>query len=93
MLTAVYKSSKKIDTYLYVERKDDFSKVPEALMATFGKPIFVMVIYIRDRKALGVAHVDKVRDQLAEKGFYLQIPPPTDNLLDQLRKENGANNQ
>ncbi|ATC97177.1 YcgL domain-containing protein [Pseudoalteromonas tunicata] len=91
MLAAVYKSSKKADTYLYVERRDDFSSIPEPLMATFGKPQFVMLINMRDRKVLGGADIEKVRNQLAQQGFYLQIPPPNENLLEQLRNQNGAN--
>ena len=35
MLTAVYKSKKKADTYLFVEKREDFSRVPDALLATF----------------------------------------------------------
>jgi len=45
MLTAVYKSKKKADTFLFVEKRDDFSKVPEPLLAMFGQPIYVMISF------------------------------------------------
>ena len=39
MLCSVYKSSKKVQTYLYINKRDDFSDVPEALMKMFGRPV------------------------------------------------------
>lgn len=90
MLSAVYKSKKKADTYLFVEKRDDFSKVPEPLMATFGQPTFVMLINLDKREKLGVADLDKVRQELSEKGFYLQLPPKQKNLLDEFKKQNGV---
>lgn len=90
MLSAVYKSKKKADTYLYVEKRDDFSKVPEPLMATFGQPSFVMLINLAKREQLGTADLEKVKQELAEKGFYLQLPPKQESLLDEFRKQNGV---
>ena len=43
MLCAIYKSTKKEGMYLYVEKRDQFDKVPDALLNAFGKPIFVML--------------------------------------------------
>ncbi|EAR54053.1 hypothetical protein SKA34_02864 [Photobacterium sp. SKA34] len=86
MLCAIYKSLKKDNTYLYVNKKDDFSDVPEVLMNTFGKPQFVMVIKLEDRK-LALADVEKVKEALNTVGFYLQVPPPVTNLLDQYKAE------
>ena len=50
MLCAVYKSVRKDSTYLYVERRDDFSKVPEALLQTFGTPVLVTLINLVGKK-------------------------------------------
>jgi len=91
MLSAVYKSKRKVDTYLFIEKRDDFSKVPEVLLNTFGKPIFVMLINIGNRETLAGADISKVKANLAEQGYYLQIPPPAVNLLEAFRNENGAN--
>ncbi|TMO82243.1 hypothetical protein CWC16_00320 [Pseudoalteromonas sp. S3776] len=92
MLTAVYKSKKKADTFLFVKKRDDFSKVPEPLLAMFGQPIYVMIINLAKRDHLGGADLETVKEALADpdKGYYLQIPPPQENLLSQLRKENGV---
>jgi len=90
MLTAVYKSKKKADTFLFIEKRDDFSKVPEPLMAMFGQPQYVMIINLAKRTQLGVADLDILKQSLSDQGYYLQIPPPEENLLSQLRKQNGA---
>ncbi|HEA15777.1 MAG: YcgL domain-containing protein [Pseudoalteromonas prydzensis] len=90
MLTAVYKSNKKADTFLFVEKRDDFSKVPQPLMAMFGKPHYVMLINLAKRVQLGAADLDLVKQALTDNGFYLQIPPPQANLLAEHRKQNGV---
>ena len=85
MLTAVYKSKKKADTFLFIEKRDDFSKVPEPLMAMFGQPQYVMIINLAKRTQLGVADLDTLKQSLSDQGYYLQIPPPEENLLSQLK--------
>ena len=90
MLTAVYKSKKKADTFLFVEKRDDFDKVPEPLMAMFGQPLFVMIINLAKREHLGGSDLEAVKGALSDQGYYLQLPPPEQNLLSQLRKENGV---
>lgn len=86
MLCAVYKSVRKDSTYLYVERRDDFSKVPKALLQTFGTPELVTLINLARREHLALANIDKVKQQLHSQGYYLQIPPPVDNLLAEHKK-------
>ena len=90
MLTAVYKSKKKADTFLFVEKRDDFDKVPEPLMAMFGQPLYVMIIILAKREHLGGSDLEAVKGALSDQGYYLQLPPPEQNLLSQLRKENGV---
>lgn len=84
-LCAVYKSTKKDETYLYLPKKGDFSAVPDALMATFGKPVFVMLIPLQKRKTLARIDADTLQTAFADKGFYLQLPPPKEDLLKQHR--------
>lgn len=81
MLVAVYKSSKKADTYLYLPKRDDFSFVPKALMDTFGVATFVMLLPLQKRNKLAQVDIEKLKNELNEKGFYLQLPPPQENLL------------
>ncbi|MDF0535954.1 YcgL domain-containing protein [Shewanella yunxiaonensis] len=81
MICAVYKSRRKADTYLFIKQKDKFDDVPAALMEVFGQPQLVMLLPIERRQHLGLADINKVRVELQEKGYYLQLPPPQVNLL------------
>ena len=90
MLCAVYKSKKKPDTYLYLPKRDFFDDVPQPLMDMFGTPHFVMLINLATKTQLALSDINKVKEELSEKGFYLQLPPPTENMLDELRKQNGV---
>jgi hypothetical protein len=81
MLCAIYKSSKKQETYLYVPGRDDFSKVPDALLNTFGKPVFMMIMPLKKDRAMARVDINKLRSELTLKGYYLQLPPPPENLL------------
>lgn len=83
MLVSVYKSLKKNQTYLYLAKKDDFSSVPKILMDTFGTPKFVMTIPLMKREKLAIIDRQKLQNELQQKGFYLQIPPPEESLLKQ----------
>lgn len=89
MICAVYKSSRKAETYLFVPKRDDFSRVPEPLMQTFGTPQLVMLLQLDGKRTLALADHEKVRTALAQQGFYLQLPPPVESLLEQHRKEQG----
>jgi len=86
MLCAIYKSPKKANTYLFVETRDDFSKAPSALMTTFGKPILVTLVNLATKQKLGFADLKKVKNNLIDKGYYLQLPPPQENLLTEHKK-------
>jgi len=81
MLCAIYKSPKKDQTYLYLQNRDDFSAVPAALLQSFGEPVLVTVVNLASKDKLATADIDKVRQALTGQGFYLQIPPPAEDLL------------
>ncbi len=89
MICAVYKSLKKEATYLYVERRDDFSRVPLALLEIFGKPQFVMLLPLKSDKQLAFVDVAQLRQALLAQGYLLQLPPPEENLLKQHRQQQG----
>jgi uncharacterized protein YcgL (UPF0745 family) len=81
MFCVIYRSPQRDQTYLYVEKKDDFSRVPEALLRGFGKPQLAMVLTLERTKKLANADIEKVKLALKEQGYYLQLPPPVENLL------------
>ncbi|MBB1441104.1 YcgL domain-containing protein [Shewanella sp. SG41-4] len=87
MICAVYKSGRRADTYLFVTKRDVFDDVPEPLMEMFGSKTLVMIVPLSKRDHLGIADIDKVKSALVEQGYYLQIPPPQINLLEQHKQE------
>lgn len=93
MLCSIYKSTKKDNTYLYINNKDDFSPVPDALLKTFGTPQFVMVIKLDERHKLAQADIEKVKAELKGSGYYLQVPPPVPNLLEQYKADKAASSK
>lgn len=81
MLCVIYKSPKKAQTYLFIKQRDKFDDVPEALMAMFGTPTLVTIINLDNKDKLALADINKVRENLNNQGFYLQLPPPQEDLL------------
>lgn len=87
MLCAIYKSPKKALTYLFVKSRDDFSDVPEALMQTFGTPSLVTIVNLANKDKLAMADIEKVKENLTDVGFYLQLPPPQEDMLKTHKQE------
>ena len=81
MNTYIYKSSRKDELYLYLNKKGDFSKVPQTLYDSMGKePIFVMEVTLSPEKPLARENILKVIDNLQNQGYHVQMPPPLQNL-------------
>lgn len=91
MFCVIYKSPRREQTYLYVEKKDDFSRVPDALLQGFGKPQLAMLLPLDGRKKLVNADLEKVKEALKTQGYYLQLPPPPEDLLKQHLSSVGQN--
>jgi UPF0745 protein asuc_1390 len=81
MLCAIYKSPKEAGMYLYIEKRDQFDALPEALLTVFGKPVFVMLFNLAGTKPLVNADKTEVLQQIKEKGFYLQTSKKDDWLF------------
>ena len=80
LLCNIYKSRRKEETYLYVSLADDLARVPEFLLETFGRPELVTKMIITPERKFARADAEKVLASIKEKGFYLQLPPPKENL-------------
>jgi uncharacterized protein YcgL (UPF0745 family) len=93
MLCAVYKSRKKADTYLYINKRDDFSEVPKMLLETFGVPKFVMLVPLHKPRKIANISIEKLTENLKGKGYYLQIPLTEESLLSQHRRSQGLDEQ
>ena len=81
MICAVYRSSKRPNTYLFLAKKDDFSVIPDELLKIFGKPQLVMVLPEEKLgKIVGVAK-EKLLQELITNHYWLWIKQEEDNLL------------
>lgn len=82
----VYKTAKREQLYLYVDRQEGLKRVPESLLTQFGKPVVAMEILVDETKQLAKLSGDKLLAEIAEKGFYLQLPPKKDDYMLDLSK-------
>ncbi len=85
MISFVYRSPKRQEMYLYVIKRDDFSKIPNELLKVFGTPEFALQLNLAKREKLARENIDKVKQELTEKGFYLQMPPKHLHDLNELK--------
>ena len=74
--------------YLYVDKQEDLSRVPPALLKQFGKPELAMTLLLQPERSLARVDVVKVLVELDELGFYLQMPPQPDRDMQKLHQQN-----
>lgn len=80
MLCAIYKSPRKEGMYLYLEKRDQFDSIPDELRQIFGKPELVMMFNLMGDKPLKRIDNQDVLQKIQTQGYYLQMPPPEENL-------------
>ena len=75
MLCFIYKSIKKSELYLYLDKQDDFSSIPKAILDSIGQPEYVMQLEITPERKLARETATNVLKGVEENGFYIQMPP------------------
>lgn len=70
----VYKSQTKADTYIFLDQKDAFDKIPKPLLELFGEPAFVLEFDLTKDRKLAIADAMQVLANVEEQGYYLQMP-------------------
>lgn len=88
ILCEVYKSSRAVDTYLYVDHKDGFDRVPLDLMDRFPDPIKVLQFKLDATRTLARADPVEVMSSIDQRGYYLQLPPTRDAMPRSLDEKN-----
>ena len=71
---SVYKCNRKSNYFLYVEHAEEFTRVPESLLAMLGELQHVIDVQLDDQRKLAQADVQLVMQQIHETGYYLQMP-------------------
>ncbi len=82
MLCHIYRSNRKLDTYLYLVGKDDFSVVPSDLLRIFGPPEFSFSFDMTRDRELAREDSREVLENLENQGYHLQLQD--DILVEQL---------
>ena len=72
----IYKGSTRQETYLFLPDENDTARVPAALLNQLGTLEFVMELSLSPERRLAHANPVAVMDALAQRGYYLQLPPP-----------------
>jgi hypothetical protein len=85
----IYRSSRKVDTYLYLVDKDDFSILPESLLKLFGDPEFSFSFELVVDKKLARENTAEVLENLKSQGYHLQLQ--SDVLVEQMLAMKAAN--
>ncbi len=82
MLCHIYRSNQKIDTYLYLIDKDDFSIIPPELLRVFGPPEFSFSFDLNQERKLAREDTGEVLENLEKQGYHLQLQD--DVLIEQM---------
>lgn len=80
MQCAIYRGSKKYDSYLFVEKEDDFSRVPQPLLDMLGRLELAMTLELTPERKLARADVNEVMQKLTNDGYFLQMPDESEKL-------------
>lgn len=75
LICTIYKGTREPEMYLYVDRIEGLARVPEELLKRFGTTSEVMTIKLTPTRKLARANAEQVLASIAEKGYYLQLPP------------------
>ena len=89
MLCHIYRSNHKIDTYLYLLDKDDFSVIPGDLLRVFGPPEFSFSFDLTEERKLAREDSAEVLENLQNQGYHLQLQD--DILVEQMLALKGLN--
>lgn len=87
-LCDIYRSPRKEEMYLYVDKREGTRRVPENLLQLFGRPQHVTTLLVTPEKKLARADVNKVLSEIRERGYYLQMPPLAESEMGAIAAKN-----
>jgi len=87
-IVAIFKSPRKDETYLYVDKREQLERVPKPLLEMFGKPIPMMEMpMLPGRKLARIESAEKLLEEISANGYFLQLPPPKEDYMLDLFKD------
>lgn len=87
-LVQVFRSPREEGLYLYVDRAEGLTRVPETLLTRFGTPVSAMLLMLTPSSTLARAKPETVLAAIRDQGFYLQLPPLPDAEMQRVRFSN-----
>jgi uncharacterized protein YcgL (UPF0745 family) len=86
-ICSIYRSPRRNEMYLYVLKSDALERVPDELLAAFGKPIHAFNLVLSPERALAREDIHTVLANLEKQGYHLQMPPAEDDYIEHLPEE------
>lgn len=86
-ICSIYKSPRKNEMYLYVDKREALSRVPEALIVAFGAPQHAFDLVLSPARQLAREDINVVLDNIEKQGFHLQMPPAEEEYIQHLPEE------
>ncbi len=77
----VYRSSKRLQTYVYMAKKEDFEILPPDLVVRLGQLEFSLEIDLVPERKLALEDPKAVLRNLRAQGWHLQLPRDEKSLL------------
>ena len=86
-ICSIYRSTQRAGMYLYVLKSDELKRVPEGLLAVFGRPLLAFNLVLTPERKLQQEDIVQVLENLDKQGYHLQMPPPEDEYIEHLPEE------
>ncbi|MCY1288006.1 Protein YcgL [compost metagenome] len=86
-ICSIYKSPRKNEMYLYVDKREALSRVPEGLLSAFGAPQHTFDLVLSPERQLAREDIGKVLENIEKQGYHLQMPPAQDEYIEHLPEE------
>lgn len=86
-ICSIYRSPRKREMYLYVDKLEALKRVPEGLLGAFGAPQHVFDMLLTPERKLAREDALKVLENIETQGYHLQMPPPEDDYIEHLPEE------
>ena len=74
MMCDIYRSDTKTGLYVYLEQDKEIADLPDELIKLIGKHSKVMELDLNTRDKLAYEDINKVKTNLLEQGYHVQVP-------------------
>lgn len=74
-ICTVYRCAREKEMYIWVDRKEGTARLPGELLQAAGTLSEVLTLRLGPERRLARAKASEVLAAIAERGYYLQLPP------------------